>query len=476
MKSFLYTLVISITLFSCKTAQQHTQKQEKANVIFISIDDLRPDLGCYGNTVMQTPNIDKLAANSVQFNNAYCQVPVCGASRSSLHTGIRPTRTRFVDYNANIDEDTPNAVTIGQHFKQNGYYTLSYGKIIHGYQDAAERTWSEYHPAENMFEYQNPENKAYEALPKAKRKKYKHAAAYEKSVNTKDTDFLDGRTLDRVSKRLEKLKTEKKPFFLAVGFARPHLPFVAPKRFWDLYSEKDIQDAPNHFLPKDVPKVALSSWGELRAYRGIPKKGNITDKQTRLNLKHGYYASVSFSDYLVGKLIKKLKELDLYDNSIIVLLGDHGYQLGEHTMWAKHTNFDIALKTPLIIKAPHHKKALTTNALAELVDVFPTLSDLANLPILKENQGSSLKPIVENKASQIHNYVVSRWKSGDSVKDERYRYTEFTSKEGKIIAKMLFDHQNDPNENVNIADKPENKVIVDRMSAYLKETKKKYNL
>jgi len=474
MKRFLFKNTV-LLLFTLTFSFWAKAQESKPNVIFISVDDLRPDLGCYDNPIMQTPNIDKFSADAVQFNKAYCQVPVCGASRSSLHSGLRPTRTRFTKAASEIDHDAPDVVTLGQHFKENGYYTLSYGKVIHGYKDAAERTWSEYHPAENMFEYQNEENKAYEALAKTTKRKYKHAAAYEKSINTKDTDFLDGRTLNRVSKRLEDLKKEKKPFFLAVGFARPHLPFVAPKRFWDLYDEKDIKEANNYYLPKNAPQIAMSKWGELRAYRGIPKKGNIQDKQVRLNLKHGYYASVSFSDYLVGKLIDKLKKLNLYENSIIVLLGDHGYQLGEHTMWAKHTNFDIALNTPLIIKSPkgqHHK----TNALAELVDVFPTLSDLAGIPILKENQGKSLTPILEDEKAQVHPYAISRWRTGNSVKDNRYRYTEFTNKDGKVTARMLYDHQTDPDENINIANNPEKAKIIAKMSAMIKKNKETYKL
>ena len=471
--------VFKLLAFVLLSSTQLVKAQnQKPNVVFIMIDDLRPELGCYGNSIIKTPNLDAFATNAVQFNGAYAQVPVCGASRASIHTGIRPTKNRFTKAASEIDHDTPNAVTLGQHFKQNGYYTVSYGKMIHGYKDAAERTWSEYHPAENMFEYHQPENVAYETQDKSLKKPYKHAAAYEISENTKDDDFLDGRTLTNATQKLTELKDKKQPFFLAVGFARPHLPFVAPKRFWDLYSENDIKEPNNYYLPKNVPQVALSKWGELRAYRGIPKKGNINDSQTRLNLKHGYYASVSFADYLVGKLITKLKKLNLYDNTIIVVIGDHGYQLGEHTMWAKHTDFEIALRVPLLIKTPKMKQGKKQNNIVELVDLFPTLSDLAGLPILNQNQGNSLTDIFKNPNTKTenHNYAFSRWKSGDSVKDKRYRYTEFTNKDGKITAKMLYDHQTDPNENVNIANTPENAKIVQKMHLALLNYKQKYNL
>ncbi len=446
----------------------------KPNVLFITVDDLRPELGCYGNNIIKSPNIDALADEGVKFDRAYAQVPVCGASRASMHTGIRPSRTRFTKAGSEIDHDTPGAVTMGQYFRENGYYTLSFGKVIHGKYDAAKRSWSEYYPAENMFEYHNAENVAFNNNPQ---NGYKHAAPFEITPNeVPDEAFLDVRTMQRVNKKLEELKTKDQPFFLAVGFARPHLPFVAPQRFWELYGEEDIKEPDNYFLPKDVPKIALSSWGELRAYKGIPKKGNIDDRQMRLNLKHGYYASVSFTDYLVGRVIEKLKSLDLYDNTIIVIWGDHGWQLGEHMMWAKHTDFDIALRVPLIIKAPGKLKGATSRELVEMVDIYPTLSELAGLPVRKANQGISLVSLLESEDGKAGSFALSRWKAGDSYKTDRYRYTEFTNKEGEIIARMLYDHRTDPEENVNVADLPRYRPVVDSLSRALHRVQSAFNL
>ena len=467
-KLILVTLTVLLTLQGC-----FAQKNKKPNVLFITIDDLRPELGVYGNKIIKSPNIDKLAKEGVVFTKAYAQVPVCGASRASMHTGIRPTRTRFTRAASEIDRDTPGAITMGQHFKENGYYTVSIGKVIHGKHDASKRSWSKYYPAENMFEYHTKDNLEYNKHPEPG---YKRSYPYEMTPDSvPDTAFLDVRTLNNAVKELKIFKKTGQPFFLAVGFARPHLPFVAPKRFWDLYGKDDIKEPDNYFYPKDVPKIALSSWGELRAYRGIPKKGDITDKEMRLTLKHGYYASVSYIDSLVGVLIDELKKLKLYDNTIIVLWGDHGWQLGEHKEWAKHTNFDIALRVPFIVIAPGKLKGKVSDALVEMVDVYPTLSELAGIPVLEQNQGKSLVPILEGKPEKM-NYALSRWKAGDSFKTDRYRYTEFTNKEGKIFARMLYDHKKDPEENVNVAGLPGYKKVVDSLSKELHKAQRKYNL
>jgi arylsulfatase A-like enzyme len=463
---FWFSAIMALTL--------PAQTKEKPNVLFITIDDLRPELGCYGNDIIKSPNIDTLAGDGVMFLRAYAQVPVCGASRASMHTGIRPTKTRFTQAGTRIDKDTPDAVTLGQYFKENGYYTVSIGKVIHGKGDAADRSWSKYYPAENMFEYHNPDNLEYNKHPE---NGYKRSYPYEiTNEDVADEEFLDVRALEKAVNELKKLKNKNLPFFLAVGFARPHLPFVAPKRYWDLYKQGDIKEPDNYYYPKDAPQIAISKWGELRAYRGIPKKGDIEDREMRLTLKHGYYACVSYADDLVGQLIRELKELGLYDNTIIVLWGDHGWQLGEHKEWAKHTNFDIALRVPLIIVAPDKLKGVKVNELVEMVDVFPTLSELAGLPVLDQNQGKSVVPLLEKEGTKDKPFSLSRWQKGDSYKTDRYRYTEFTDNNGKVIARMLFDHQVDPEENVNVAKLPEYKEVVHKLSKELHQVQKEYDL
>ncbi|WP_281614444.1 sulfatase [Flammeovirga sp. SubArs3] len=426
--------------------------QEKPNVLLITVDDLRPELGCYDNKTIQTPSIDALSKHATTFYNAFCQVPVCGASRASMHTGVRPTVTRFVDAGAKIDKDYPNAVTIGQHFKENGYYTFSAGKVIHGKKDAVERSWTEFHPAEDMFEWHDPALVADKENPQ---KPYKKSLPYEIVENSKDTDFLDGRTVDLAKKKLKEFKKKDQPFFMAVGLARPHLPFVAPKRFWDLYNEEEIAMAENPFLPEGMPNIAKTTWGELRAYRTVPRKGNVSDEMAR-KLKHGYYASVSFSDYLLGELIQELKEQGLYDNTIIVLWGDHGWQLGEHTFWAKHSTFDIALNVPLIIKPQSSKKTkkAKVEGFAEIVDIFPTLCELAEISQPQQLQGQSLLPILKNPKASVKDYTLSRWKQGDSIRTKGFRYTLFKNKQGEVIAEMMYDLIKDPQENKNIVKDP----------------------
>ncbi|WP_044206385.1 sulfatase [Flammeovirga sp. OC4] len=451
-----------------------TLAQDQPNILLITIDDLRPELGCYGNEVIKTPNIDQLSQHSTTFNNAFCQVPVCGASRASMHTGVRPTLKRFVDAGAKIDKEMPGAVTIGQHFKENGYYTYSIGKVIHGKKDTAERTWSELVVAEDMFEYHADElvKESENPIPP-----YKRPQPYEKVKNSKDTDFLDGRTVAKAKKKMKELKQKDQPFFMAVGLARPHLPFVAPERFWDLYNENDIPAPDNNFLPEGIPNVAKTSWGELRAYNGVPKKGDV-DEQLAKTLKHGYYASVSFADYLVGDLIDELKAQKLYDNTIIVIWGDHGWQLGEHTFWCKHSNFDIALRVPLMIKPPKGKKFKKGSAegFAEIVDIFPTLCDLSGLSQPAQLQGNSLVPVLQDHQKEIKEYALSRWKLGDTIRTKGFRYTLFKNKKGVVIAEMMYDLTKDPDENKNIVNDPNYKEEVEKHRVLLANALKKTNI
>ncbi|OHX64076.1 sulfatase [Flammeovirga pacifica] len=469
MKKFIKTVVAGMLLVPASI-----MAQDKPNVLFISVDDLRPELGAYGNKTINTPNIDELSKHATTFNNAFCQIPVCGASRASMHTGVRPTFTRFVDAGAKIDKDMPNAVTMGQYFREHGYYTFSAGKVIHGKKDTSKRTWSEYHPAEDMFEYHDP---ALVADNEAPQKPYKKSVPYEIVEGSKDTDFLDGRTIELAKNRLKKFKKMDQPFFMAVGLARPHLPFVAPKRFWDKYKEEDIEMAKNPFLPEGMPSVAKTTYGELRAYRTIPRKGNIGEDMAK-KLKHGYYASVSFSDYLLGELIDELKKQGLYDNTIIVLWGDHGWQLGEHTFWAKHTAFDIALRVPFIIKpqASLNGEEGMTEGFAEMVDVFPTLCELTGLEKPNQLQGQSLVPTLKDQSVSVKEYTLSRWKLGDTIRTSGFRYTLFRNKEGKIIAEMMYDLKKDPQENKNIIDDANYKLEIEKHRQLLLDALDQYDL
>ena len=317
----------------------NTADTTRPNVLFIIIDDLRPELGCYGNKLIQTPNIDRLATEGVRFERNYCQVPVCGASRASFLTGLPPTRSRFLEAVVEVDKDAPGVVTLPQHFKNQGYTTLGIGKIFHLVADSPQ-SWSEPAwrpnslPNEDWRNYLNPENIA------LKNKNNLNGPAFERA-DVPDNAYYDGQFADRAIAKLKMLKEEQKPFFLALGFLKPHLPFNSPSKYWDLYPTNKISLAANPFRSHGAPDAAFHQWSELRAYLGIPKTGPLDDETAR-NLVHGYYAAASYTDALVGKVLAELDQLGLRKNTIVVLVGDNGYLLGEHGMWTKHCNFEDA--------------------------------------------------------------------------------------------------------------------------------------
>jgi arylsulfatase A-like enzyme len=438
----------------------------RLNVLFIPIDDLRPQLGCYGRAQMVTPHIDRLAATGVTFTRAYCQVPVCGATRASLITGVRPTRDRFVTFESWIDQDLPGALTLPEHFRNHGYVTLANGKVIHHITDAADRSWSE--PpwyAETYGRWRNyldPENRARgDADP--------HGAGPPfECLDVADNAYFDGQFADHAIEDLRRLAAQDQPWFLAVGFVKPHLPFNAPKRYWDLYRPGDIHTAPNPFRPEGAPDEAIHNWGELRQYFRIPGEGPVSDEMAR-TLVHGYYAATSYTDAQVGRVLDELDRLGLADSTVVCLWGDHGWQLGEHTLWCKHCNFNTSLNAPLIIRAPGGPADARAADLCEFLDVFPTLCDLAGLPIPDYLHGRSLVPILEDPRRTPTPAAFARYFSGDSVRTDRYLYTEWTDPEGAFQARMLYDHTADAEENVNIAERPELADTVASLSRMLRE-------
>ncbi len=457
-------LLASIVLTSC--TQKEPPHKDKKNVLFIVVDDLRPELGCYGDENIMSPNIDKLAADGYKFTNAYCQVPVCGASRSSFLSGLRPTRTRFVDFGAWVQKDAPDAETLPMYFKKNGYTTISNGKVFHHKTDSQD-SWSEkpWAPDVNWRDYLNAENKKTASENKEKIKKY-IAASYE-SADVDDYAYIDGKVAKKSIADLKRLKESGKPFFLAVGFRKPHLPYNHPKKYWDMYEDRTIPPADNPFVPKNAPKVSIHNSYELRVYTDIPEKGKIPDEKAK-ELKRAYYACVTYVDKLIGEVLEEVKTLGLEDDTVVLLIGDHGYQLGEHTMWCKHCNYKTSLNAPLIIKAPGLKKNVTINELSEFVDIYPTLCDLARIPEPQHLAGRSLVPLLKGDNKDWKNAVYSRFHDGESVKTERYLYTEYVDDNGKVYARMLYDHSVDPEENENIAEQQENREVVAELSALLK--------
>lgn len=443
----------------------------RPNILFLAVDDLRPELGCYGVDAIRTPNIDRIARQGVTFERAYCQQAVCSPSRTSLLTGARPDTTRVWDLVTHFRDAMPDVVTLPQHFRQNGYFVQGMGKIFHpGYDD--ERSWS--------TPWQTPKAPTYALKQTAvqndeDRPKQKDGPPFE-SADVPDNFYKDGMVADLAVSTLRGLKARSSPFFLAVGFAKPHLPFVSPKRYWDLYDPAQIRLAPNPYRPKDAPEFALTNSNELRNYIGMPAKGPIPEDVAR-RLKHGYYAAVSYTDAQIGKVLDELDRQRLRQNTIIVLWGDHGWKLGEHGEWCKHSNVENDTNAPLLLSAPGMKNAgVHSRALVEFVDIYPTLADLAGLPLPGHLEGTSFRPLLDDpkrtwKRAAFSQYPRGKQLMGYSMRTERYRFTVWVGRNdhSRIEAVELYDHQEDPQENTNVAKAPANVELVARLMGQWRE-------
>jgi len=443
-------------LFSCKVTKENTIKKTsstKKNLLFIMVDDLRPELNSYGKNRIISPNIDALATSGISFNRAYCNVPVCGASRASLLTGIRPTSTRFLRFDASIKKEAPEVLNLVQHLKKEGYTTVSNNKITHLKNDIED--WDEewYPFIKGWRNYISEENIKLE-------EEGNHGFAYE-SPNVEDDVYNDGKTANKSIEDLKQLKAAGNPFFLAVGFVKPHLPFNAPKKYWDLYDAEKITLPENSVFPKSAPKRANHKWGELRYYKDIPKKGAVPDHIAK-KLIHGYYASVSYVDAQIGRLLNELDTLNLRENTVIILVGDHGWSLMEHGLWVKHSNFEVALQVPLIVNAPGIEKNKRTNSIAELVDIYPSICDLINVSKPKHLEGESFVNALQNPSKIFKNTAFARYQKGETLIADNYFYTEW-QRNNKTISKMLYNHNMDPNENRNLAIENRYKTIVDSL-------------
>jgi len=435
-------------------------EREKPNVLFLVVDDLRPQLACYGQAQMHSPHIDRLARQGVLFERAFCMVPTCGASRASLMSGIRPARDRFVNYQARADRDVPDVTTLNTHFRNHGYYTVSGGKVFHFPDDSA-IGWSE--PAwrpRGAVSYALAESRAV-AAKNARQSRRGRGPAWE-SADVPDDTYADGLVANKAIADLRRLADMDQPFFLAVGFFKPHLPFVAPKKYWDLYDRSEIRLPDNYHRPKDAPDVAIHSFGELRSYAGIPPRGPVSD-ETAVSLIHGYYACVSYTDAQIGKVLDELERLGLGEQTIVIFWADHGWNLGEHTLWCKHCTFETSMWAPLIVRAPGVKGGKRTPALTEFIDIYPSLCELAGLPLPEHLQGKSFVPLLKDPRQAIKQTAIGRYGPGDTIRTDRYRFTEYT-KAGNVIGRMLYDHRLDPHENVNLAGLPENQAVVEELT------------
>ncbi len=451
---------------------------DRPNVLFIAVDDLRPELACYGASHIHSPNMDQLAASGTRFDRAYCNLPVCGPSRACLMTGLRATSDRFIKRTARADVDAPDAIPLHTHFKRHGYYAVSNGKIFDQAKDH-EAGWSEPPWKANgsrFFDcYVLPESLEAERFHKKEPvlTRGKHRGPAYEAADVPDNAYTDGMTAERAIDDMRRLAKKNQPFFMAVGFVRPHLPFIAPKRYWDLYNFDEIQLPENYILPVDAPAAADRDWNELRVYSGIPPlPGQPVPDETARHLIHGYYACVSYVDALVGKLLDEIQQLGLEDNTIIVLWGDHGFNLGEHGMWCKHTPFDTNMQIPLLLRAPGMPDGVESPNLTESIDIYPTLCELTGLPLPDHLEGESLVPALRNDDKTAgQDPALGRMYSSETIRTIQHRYTEyFNKKTGDFTGRMLYDHDIDPDETVNIAEHPENRKQVEKLSEQLHES------
>lgn len=445
------------------------------NILFIAIDDLRNELGVYGS-VVKSPNLDALANEGALFTNHYVQVPTCGASRYALMTGQRPSKPEHLKNTAiafEISDKPENEIpeSFIHHLKRNGYYTVGIGKITHsadgllyGYEEPVSKkrelphSWDEllFNPGKwetgwnAFFAYANGENR--QSLKK--QVKPFEAGAVD------DEGYPDGLTTNIALSKLRELKNTERPFFMGVGFFKPHLPFNAPKKYWDLYERDNIPVSENPNIPENIDLKSLHESGEFNQYAlGEEKaslKESVSDAYAK-KLRHGYLAAISYIDAQVGKLLKELKASGLAENTIVVIWGDHGWHLGDQRIWGKHTLFENALKSTLIIKSPDSKyQNKKVRTVAESVDIYPTLMDLCNLSLKHKIDGESLIAQMNSSEAKNNEVAYSYFKNGISMRNQQYRITKYYRAETPIVE--LYDHTVDANETKNIAD--ENPEIV----------------
>ncbi|MFG0267628.1 MAG: sulfatase [Rhodopirellula sp. JB055] len=492
MLSRLQTIATCLAFLGCfvLSPMDATQADERPNVLLILVDDLKPALGCYGDSHAKTPNIDALANRGMRFDMAYCNQAVCAPSRFTLMLGSHSTSTGLYGLGSQLRQIIPDAVTMPQHFAAHGgYRTESLGKIFHiGHGNHGDpESFSVPHFKEKVIEYLEPDSTDGGQLTREEAfftnqmlgqiKSLPRGAAYE-SPDAQDDDYADGRVAAETRKRLQAAKqrrqTEGTPFFIAAGFARPHLPFSAPQKYWDLYDPDSLPMPEHETLPVDAPKVAGKRGGEISNYKPVPTQPNAEfSDDLKRNLIHGYYASVSYVDAQIGKVIDELDRLELSENTIVVLWGDHGFHLGDLGIWTKHTNYEQANRIPILISAPGiTQPGSSTKQLAESVDLFPTLAELAGLPSPSGPQptdGVSLVPVLQDPSARVRDHAYHAYpkrKLGRAIRTERYRLVQWKSIDGNDAPLYeLYDYQTDPLETQNLAENQPD--VVERLSKIL---------
>lgn len=539
MKFQLILLALLFSFSGCKEEKiVEVAVKKKPNILFIAVDDLRPELGAYGSQIAITPNMDALAGDGLLFENAYCQQAICSPSRASLMTGARPETIGVFENYTYFRDENPDIITLPQHFKNNGYETVYAGKIYHGRFTDSLLSWSR-QPAIDKVKYKKPnypgayalkENqeiyKKNQADIRAKYNSVSHYAlgrgpAYE-NADVEDHEYIDGyHTELAIATMKDMVEKNDKPFFLGLGFRLPHLDWNAPKKYWDLYDREKIPMSEQTTAPEDGAAMGLHASFELRVRHGIPKSGPIEGELAK-TLKHAYLASVSYVDAQIGKMIGALEEAGVRENTIIILWGDHGWHLGDMGVWGKATNYEIATRVPLLIWTPDMPKGSRgkkTDALVELVDMYPTLTELAELELPEHLEGQSFAPLLDNPNAAWKNAVFSQFPSpalrewaanpltpemretyfgplieevegrimeqqgkkwnrdlfenrlmGYSMRTERYRFVAWKDRTNPVAEPVdveLYDHQTDPHETKNIA--KEHPDVVAQLTAQLQE-------
>ncbi|MEQ8763263.1 MAG: sulfatase [Planctomycetota bacterium] len=501
MRALLLAILLAVVFTSCHSGSDSSVRAiEGPNVLFIVVDDLRPDMiGALGGTGI-TPNLDRLVGSGATFTRAYCQQAICNPSRASFLTGRRPESLGIFDLDRTLTATAPDVVTLPQHFKSLGYRTMGIGKVFHHEEDRPE-SWSE--PAQRPVadNWHSPANRM---LIRQKELRAQGAGVSEDALRraslgppterslTLDEDHFDGQVAAEALRTLESLAVDPRPFFLAVGFSRPHLPFNAPAPYWDLYDPNLLPEPWPVEPPLGSPAIASTNFPELRAYDGMPGSKlpepwlatqPISDAEGR-QLRHGYLAATSFVDAQIGKLLDKLDALELTEDTIVVILSDHGFKLGELGGWTKHTNYELDVRSALILRvpgrtplppilsfgaetdAPPEHRAVPgqrIEALVELVDVFPTLCELAELPTPGGLEGISFAPLLSDPEQPWKSAAFSLYPRGEldptgvvgrTIRTRDHRLTVWRTEQGSVLGRELYDYRFDPIEVQNLADDP----------------------
>jgi arylsulfatase A-like enzyme len=479
----------------------------KQNILFLSMDDLKPELGCYGAEYVKTPNMDRLAGQGCLFTHHYVQQAVCGPSRASMFSGLRPDTTRVWDLQHTCREECPQAFTMQEYFRKHGYATAGSGKIMHGFKNDDPLSWSIPYvdPGSLPYadgkvpalyqQYQSPlVHEAAAQLEKSGLKQYKEKQRFMAELNAKpstecldlpDEAYSDGAMTAWGLQMLDRFAASGEAFFLTLGYRKPHLPFVAPKQYWDLYDRAEIKLAAFRDMPAGAPAYAYHPGYELGGYSDIDIQALKDDEDKQRELIHGYYACVSYVDAQIGKILDRLETTGLHANTVVVLWGDHGWHLGDHGIWCKHTTYEQATRSPLIIAAPGNKAAGKAAGPVESIDIFPTLCELAELPVPDRLEGVSLLPVLRDPSVRVREFALSQYPDharkglmGYALRTQRYRLVAWVSKQvsrtgefapSAVAAVELYDYRNDPLEKVNLADRPEHASIRDGLMKQLEQ-------